>query len=50
MADQVVGNFVEVLGGQDRSRQLFEGLIGISGADSVDEVVEPYFHHASTVD
>ena len=39
MADQVVGDLAEVLGGRDRGRQLIERL-GVDDLDGVDEVVE----------
>jgi hypothetical protein len=39
MTDQVVGDFAEVFGGQNRVGQLIERL-GVNALDGVDEVVE----------
>ena len=55
VADQMVGHFAEVIGGEDGARKLFE-RVGVHLRDGLDEVVEPdgirhadWVRHASTV-
>lgn len=55
VADQVVGDLSEMLGGENGVRQLFEG-IGVDLLDGVDEVVQPHgiahgdrIRHSSTI-
>ena len=55
VADQVVGDLSEMLGGEDRVGQLFQG-VGVDLFDGIDEVVQPHgiahgdrIRHASTL-